>query len=191
MMGRDSLYCKCDSVVIDDFRGAFEATRALVRAGHQSIAIMTGDLRLKAANDRLDGYKAAMSRSGLEVREEFILRGDFTIEAGSRMASALMSMPQRPSALFTSDNQITIGCMRYFYSAHLNVPNDIAVMAFDDGDVLQMFGVGLSVVSIDPVQLGQAAVQTLINRKQNQLDLHYNKLMISPGTVLRGSEIQA
>lgn len=188
IIGSDAPRYHCDSILIDDFRGAYEATAALIEAGHTSIGILTGDLQKQVASERYRGFCSAMKRYKLPVCEDFVYHGEFTTASGGDMARQLLATEQRPTAVFASDNQIAMGCMWHFYNQHFRIPDDLALIAFDDGNILQMVGVDLSVVSVDPEYIGSKATAMLIEDAENQLNMSCNRLIIVPRVILRGSE---
>lgn len=187
-MGTDFLLCSHDQILIDDFRGAYEATATLIKAGHTSIGMMNGNLSTRAARERYRGFCQAMEDFNLEICEKYIFHGEFSTESGGEMTRQLLEMKERPTAIFTADNQITIGCMWCFYNQHLRIPDDIALMAFDDGNILQMVGVDLSTVSIDPEYFGNMAAKMLQEQIQNNYCINAKRLIITPRANLRGSE---
>jgi LacI family transcriptional regulator len=159
---RPAGHLDADSVASDNVGGAMEAVEHLLAHGHRRIGFL-GDLRsIWTADERLRGYTQAVDRVGIENREELIrpdLRGS---EAAQRAVAELLALPDPPTAIFTSQNLLTIGGIRALRNAALQ--RRIALMGFDDvalGDIVEP---AVSVVAQDPQAIGRAAAEHLFRR---------------------------
>ncbi|MDX6424363.1 MAG: LacI family transcriptional regulator [Gaiellaceae bacterium] len=159
---RPAGHLDADSVASDNAGGAIEAVEHLLAHGHRRIAFL-GDLRsIWTADERLRGYTQAIDRAGIDNRDELIrtdLRGP---EAAQRAVAELLALPDPPTAVFTSQNLLTIGGIRALRNAALQ--RRIALMGFDDvalGDIVEP---AISVVAQDPQAIGHAAAEHLFRR---------------------------
>jgi LacI family transcriptional regulator len=125
--GADADIVRCDS---ED--GAYKLVSYLLELGHHHIAILTGPEGTSTADDRLAGYKKAMSKAGLKANEALVFRGSFTQGSGFEMAEQAMSVTPRPTAIFAANNFIAIGVMKALQGLELSVPEDISLVGFDD-----------------------------------------------------------
>jgi LacI family transcriptional regulator len=121
-----------DIVRCDSEDGAYQLTSYLLELGHRQIAMLTGPEGISTADDRLSGYGRAMVQAGLQVAEERVYRGSFTQNSGFEMAKEAMSLTPRPTAIFAANNFIAIGVMKAMQELELSVPEDIALVGFDD-----------------------------------------------------------
>jgi LacI family transcriptional regulator len=152
---------RADTVVSDNNGGAQAAVRHLIATGHTRIGFL-GDLRqIATAAERLAGYVQALSDSGIEFDEELVRLDLHSIDAAQAAARSLVLGP-RPSALFTTQNLITIGAIRALRD--LDLHERIALIGFDDfllGDMLQP---PVTVIAQEPAAIGAKACEVLFQR---------------------------
>lgn len=146
----------------DNAGGAFAAVEYLVNQGRKNIAVMTGDLNNTAAEQRLDGYLAAIK--ALEIREakSLIATGNWTREAGYELAKKLMGKNPELDAIFCSNDIMALGAIAAIQEAGKSVPEDIAVIGFDDSFLAQNSHPGLTTVRQDIVGLGMEAAKMIL-----------------------------
>ncbi|MFD5213810.1 LacI family DNA-binding transcriptional regulator [Microbacterium sp. NPDC058345] len=123
-----------DCVVdVDNLQGGRTATEHLLALGRRRIATITGPLTMAVGLDRRDGYRAALAAAGLEPAGE--IDGDFRAQGGADAARALLAQPERPDAIFAASDLMARGALDVLQSAGLRVPDDVAVVGFDDSAV--------------------------------------------------------
>lgn len=132
LVDRDLQYSHFDGVFLDNVYGGFDATMALIKAGHTKIATITGTHSSLTGHDRLTGYKKAMQIQRLNLRKEYIKSGEFTIEGGYRGIKELMDMPDPPTAIFVANSVMMKGVLRLIQERNMRIPEDIATLTFDD-----------------------------------------------------------
>lgn len=124
------------SSCIDDIAGARRAVEHLAQLGHRRIGLIGGDtddpMRFTPPLHRRDGYQDALRAAGIEPAPELQALGYFTIDGGSAATEQLLCLPERPSALFAESDEMAYGAMRTLRRAGLRVPQDVAVIGFDD-----------------------------------------------------------
>jgi LacI family transcriptional regulator len=113
-------------------KGAYEATHYLLQLGHRRIGFITGMMDMGCAQERLEGYKAALQEQGLPVLPELIREGDFMQPTGYTCARALLSLAQPPTAIFVSSDLMAFGVMEAVRDRGLQIPRDISIVGFDD-----------------------------------------------------------
>lgn len=159
--------CDVDTVVGDGFAGARRAVRHLIDLGHRRIAIVSGPLRLSSARDRYNGYLEAMSSAGLDVDPALTRFGDYRLESGYDLTSGLLSAPTPATALFIANNQMTIGALNAIHDAKRRIPDDIAVVGFDDFDWAVSLNPPLTTVAQSTFDIGVNAATLLLARIEN------------------------
>jgi LacI family transcriptional regulator len=117
-------------VDVDNVTGSYNAVSHLIRLGYARIGTVTGPLNTATGQDRLEGYRRALNERGFSVDEDLIVEGDFT-ESGSYFASRRL-LQHKPEALFTASDMTAFGALRAIRENGLNVPDDIALISFDD-----------------------------------------------------------
>ncbi len=147
----------------DDVAAAHEMTDHLADLGHQRIGFIMGDPRYGAAPARREGYVAAMKTRGLDVDEAWIRDGDFTFESGHRAATALLALPERPTAIFASNDDMALGALAAAAEADLSVPGDLSVAGFDDSPVSRLSRPQLTTIRQPLVEMSTLATKMLIS----------------------------
>ncbi|GAA1631620.1 LacI family DNA-binding transcriptional regulator [Nonomuraea maheshkhaliensis] len=120
------------SVGVGNWNGGLTATRHLLELGHRRIAIITGPDSALSSRARLDGYRTALDLAGLPADPELIGRGDFLIEGGLAAARRMLRLPDRPTAIFATNDGQAIGAYHAAHQLGLRIPDDLSVVGFDD-----------------------------------------------------------
>lgn len=156
---RDLLY---PSVVVDNFGGARAGVLHLIEHGHRRIACIAGPSDVPAAAERERGWRAALSTiPGSST--DLLQRTDFTRQAGYDASRALLAHQAPPTAIFASSDLQGVGVLRACYEARLNVPDDIAVFAFDGTQESQFTAPPMSVVQQSIKEIAETAVNMLLS----------------------------
>jgi LacI family transcriptional regulator, galactose operon repressor len=159
---RPPRFIDADAVVAADREGAATGTRHLLAHGHRRIAFL-GDLRsIPTAIERATGFEGAHSEASLEPDPSLIVQGLHTSELAERAAMELLRRPDRPTALFTSQNLVTIGALRALRA--LDLQRTVAIVGFDDIPLADLLEPGLTVVAQDPTTIGRTAAEVLFGR---------------------------
>jgi len=148
-----------DTIAIANRKGAHAVVRHLVRLGHQRIATIAGPARNADALQRLEGYRAALRARGADALE---ILGDFTEPSGYEAGARLLKLHPRPSAVFAANDYMAIGVMGALSDAGVRVPEDIAVVGFDDIPMARYLNPALTTVHVDAYRLGERAVERLL-----------------------------
>lgn len=120
------------SVMIDDFDAARDMTNHIISLGHSRIGFIIGNPEQLASERRLAGYYAAMQEAGLPIEDDLVVQGRFTYRSGLAAAEKLLVLPQRPTAIFASNDDMAAAVIAVAHRNHLDVPADITVCGFDD-----------------------------------------------------------
>ena len=159
VIGRHPTIPDVNYVDVDNLHGALMAVEHLMRLGRRRIATITGPMNMVAGVDRLEGYKTALRRNGHVVNEALIAEGDFT-EAGGYLAMQQL-LAQEPDAVFAANDLMAVGALRALYEADRRVPEDIAIVGFDDAQVAAYSTPPLTTVRQPIYQLGRTAAELL------------------------------
>ena len=143
------------------------AVRHLIDEGHRRIAMIKGPETNGEAHERFLGYKKALREAGLPIDIELIYDGDFTREGGMEAARVLLSRNHRPSALFAANDDTAIGVMFALTEHGQRVPDDMAVIGFDDIPSAKYQTPSLSTIHVPICEMGQKAVETLVSAIDN------------------------
>lgn len=164
MVGRHPSLPNLSYVDVDNFHGTHEAVSYLFRLGRRRIATITGPLNMIAGLDRRDGYLAALRDRGLTTEAALICEGDFTEAGGYHMAQRLL--PANPDAIFAASDTMARGALRALYERGVRVPEEVAVVGFDDMPFAAHTEPPLTTVRQPIPRTGQMAVEVLLEMLQ-------------------------
>lgn len=154
----------CDAVLSDNYGGAYDATRALIDAGHTRIGMVTGDLSLDIGRERLRGFQAALHDAKLSYNEEYIIPGEFDVEKTYQRTLEFFQRKDLPTAMFASNNLCSCGFFRAVHESGLSIPKDISYIGFDDVKGVNLFGNRYSFMERDVAGMGRQAMRVLLER---------------------------
>jgi len=151
------------SVDIDNVRGAMMAVEHLLTLGHRRIATITNaPLAYTASAQRLAGYRQALQNAGLPYDEALVEYGNFDEESGHAAMARLLASRAQPTALFAASDMVAMGALRALREARLRVPEDIAVVSFDDIAAARFITPALTTVHVPTFGLGWSVAELLI-----------------------------
>lgn len=153
-----------DSVVVNNREGAFNGVEHLINMGYKRIAYLGGLPYIPTTGQRLNGYKDALLKNGFPVDESLILTGDSKLISGKMMAIELLEMENPPDAFFAGNNLITLGALETIHSKGLKIPDDIAIVGFDDVPWAASLNPPLTAVSQPGYEIGRRAADFLFSR---------------------------
>lgn len=160
-----------NSIVPDDFFGARLAVNHLISLGHSRIGYINGPENWHNARKRLAGYQAELAANQIEVDPAIIQPGDWEFEGGYQAARNILNMDQPPTAIFAANDLLALGAIYAVQDAGLNVPNDVAVVGYDNRDFTKIFRPKITTVSMPVYEMGYKAAELLLNQiKEGQQD---------------------
>lgn len=151
----------CGYVMSENRDGAAQAVRHLHGLGHTRIATIAGPPWTRPGLDRLEGYREEMGRLGVEVRDEYVIEGDFYDESGYRTTRQLLELAEPPTAVFAASDLMAAGALRAANELGVRVPEDLAVVGFDDITVAALIQPALTTIRQDMHSIGEAAAEGL------------------------------
>jgi LacI family transcriptional regulator len=140
---------------------------------------------MDAAIARRDGYKQALLEAGIAISPELLVDGYYSDEGGYQAMHRLLNLPQRPTAVFAASDMMAIGALRAIHDAGLIVPDDVALVGFDDLPIALYANPPLTTVHQPITELCAAAVKSLIDQIKNQRSAA--PLRLPTSLVIRGS----
>jgi LacI family transcriptional regulator len=152
---------RADAVVVDNVTGARTATRHLIDAGHTAIAFIGGLVDVETGAERLDGYELAMRAAGLVPRS---VDGGFRTDIAGKAVAQLLASPDRPTAYLVANNLMTLGVVQALRDARISVPEDIALVAFDDPPWAALMDPPLTVLAQPVRRMATDAMDLLLDR---------------------------
>ncbi len=187
ILDRQIPYDQVDVVRCDSEGGAYQLTRHLLCLGHQRITMLTGPRHVSTACDRVTGFTLAMSEVGLAAFAEQIYWGEFSQASGYRLAKQALETPDRPTAIFAANNFIAFGVLRALEEEKLKVPEDVAVVAFDDLPPALTLDPFLTAAVQPAYEMGRQAMQLLLSRLSKEHLGAYRQIILPVEIVVRQS----
>ncbi|MBS1797113.1 MAG: LacI family DNA-binding transcriptional regulator [Acidobacteria bacterium] len=200
VVGRDFRHKTVDFVSADNLTGGFEATQHLIDLGHKRIAFLGGNYESRNSLKRLQGYLNALRLHGIEADKRLItgsretssrVPGYSTEKMGYEGMKRLLSLPDRPTAVFARNDFTAVGAMLAIKEAGLTIPQDIAIVGFDDTPLALHTMPALTTVR-QPVGLqGQLAAEMLLNRISAKKVLDRVERVLDCELIVRSSTVVA
>jgi LacI family transcriptional regulator/LacI family repressor for deo operon, udp, cdd, tsx, nupC, and nupG len=175
-----------DTVVVDNVRGAADATEHLIALGHRRIGYLEGKQGVSTTRERLEGYRAALGSHGIESDCALIVAGDSRPESCRRLALKLLEMADRPTALLVGNGMMTLGALEAIHTLGLRIPHDIAVVGYDDMPWALALTPALTVVRQPAYELGTRAME-LLRQRIREPQRSITTIMLQPELVVRAS----
>ena len=150
---------------VDNVKATYQAVDHLIQLGYKRIGTITGLMNSTAGIDRKEGYLRVISEQGWELDDGLIAEGDFSEQSGYKAMEKLL--PAKPDAVFAASDTMAIGAIRFAREMGLRVPEDLAVIGFDDLPIASLSDFQLTTVRQPIVQFGAKAVETLIDLIEN------------------------
>jgi LacI family transcriptional regulator len=176
-----------DTIVIDNFTGAFEAVEHLIENGHTQIAIIKGLPDTYTTNERVKGYKAALKKNNIPINMEYIVGNDFRKENGYGETKRLLKLKNPPTAIFATSDLITLGTFEAVFEMNLKIPEDISIVAFDDIDFAPFLISPLTLVKQPREIMAEKGVQFLINEIKSKHKSEKKRIILKPELIIRKS----
>jgi LacI family transcriptional regulator len=151
------------TVTFDDLAGAYEATSYLIQQGHKRIAHLQGDPRYATTQDRLEGYKRALADAGLAHDERLTLGNTWEPKDAAQATRRLLELEDRPTAIFAANDSFAFAAIEILRAEGLRVPDDMAVVGYDDVPLAQEMTPALTSVRIPLVELGHRAADKVLH----------------------------
>lgn len=159
--------CGCEyttgpAIRIDNRGAAKSMVNYLISLGHKRIGVISGLKDNPHAIDRLEGYKEALAEAGIPFEKDLIAEGDFTMWSGLNAAFQFCNMKNRPTAIFSMNDEMAIGAMQTLKSQGIRIPEDISVTGFDDIAYAKYSDPSLTTISQPAEEMGKMAMDMLL-----------------------------
>ncbi len=174
------------SVVPGEVAGGHAATNFLLRAGHQRIGYINGEPSMEASRQRLRGYRQALATADLPFDPELVLDGNWQPISGYERTHELMRLPSPPSAIFCGNDLMAVGCYDALRELGLRIPEDVAVMGYDDREIAQHLHPPLTTVLLPHFEMGTIAAELLFDMAA-RLAKRRDQIKVECPIVKRGS----
>lgn len=177
---------KTDSITVNSELGGYMATRHLIELGHERIGVIGGNPNLETSQKRVEGYHRALREANISSKKSMILWGDSKRNSGRRCAQAFLNRKQRPTAIFSTNNLMTLGTLQAVNESGLRIPEDISVIGFDDIPWATALNPPLTAIKQPSYEMGRRAAELLLARIKGKNE-SVRQEIITPSLVVRQS----
>ncbi len=180
-----------DTVVVNNFSAAFNATQHLIEQGCKRIAHFGGAQLRNVYRDRQNGYIAALRHHGLPVDERLIVNANtLSFEEGIKCMDYLLKLDQIPDGLFTSNDTSAVSAIQFMKKKGIRVPEDIAVIGFNDDPIALIIDPPLSTVKHPAVEMGKIAARQILNQKDHKEIVKSENIVLKTDLIIRESSLR-
>jgi LacI family transcriptional regulator len=174
-------------VLLDNFEGGYQATQHLIHQRCQRIAYLGGPENLSISNDRYDGYAAALKAAGMKLDKKLIVHCDFSQEYAYVSTIELLKSKNRPDGIFAMSDRMAIGAMQAIKEMHLRMPEDIALIGFNNEPITKLLSPSISSVDQPAFEIGKQAAKMFIELINNQNIPQDTIVRLKPTLAIRAS----
>lgn len=175
------------SVAVTNWNGGLDATRHLIELGHRRIGVIGGPPRVLAARARLDGYRAALDEAGIDADPELIQTAEFGVDYGAQRAKPLLSLADRPTAVFACSDELAGGVYRVAGRLGLRIPEQLSVVGYDDfGPAERWLNPPLTTIHQPVAGMAEEATEMVLAMARGESPTR-TRIVLATELVLRGS----
>lgn len=161
---------KINSVNVDDVAGGRMATEHLLILQHRRIGFIAGRKGWNASEARLVGYRAALKYAHIPYDRALVIEGDWEMQSGYPAAKKFLQMSERPTAIFAANDLMALGAIYAIQEAGLRVPEDIAVVGYDDREIASIARPSITTVSLPCYEMGQRSAELLLQLLEKKIE---------------------
>lgn len=178
-------------VIVDNFKGAYDATEHLIKSGYRHIAALAGSEYLSITKERLSGYRKALEDHGLPYDKNYIrhcLHGGMLYNEVENALNELLKLKKKPDAVLASADKLTTNCLRYFKKRKIKVPDNVALIGFSNLDLTDLLSPSLSVVWQPAFEMGEISTELLIQLIESKRPVKdFERRILPPKLFIRES----
>ena len=179
-----------DSVSIDDYQGAFNATEHLIQQGYKRIAHISGPQHLKNFNDRMKGYMGALQANQIKMDHDLIHPGNISIESGKAGTECFLSLSNPPDAIFAAEDFTALGAISKLKERDILIPRQMGVIGFANELFGEHITPSLSTVDQQTIRMGKSALALLVDIMEKKEQHREQKVVLDPLLIIRQSSLK-
>lgn len=178
---------KLDYIVLDNNAGGYLAMEHLCRLGHRRIGIIAGGFNISTAVERTEGAQKALKDYAIPFDPALLAECHFSKEIAYEATKRFLQMKNPPTALFVENDYMALGAREAVFDAGLHIPDDVALVGFDDIAASALKGVEITTVSQKKYEMGSLAVRILIDKIEQKTPSMVNQIILQPEIIIRNS----
>lgn len=184
---------KTHKVIVDNFKGAYDATTHLIKNGYRQIAAVANNEILSITKERVAGYKAALTDNGIKEKEALIQycpHGSLKQSEVDLAVSELLLLKTKPDAFLCLSDKITTGCLRTLKEKKLKVPDDMGLIGFSNSDLTELLEPALSIIKQPAMEMGEIATTLLLQLIESKRPVtDFETRILAPQLLIRDSSV--
>lgn len=177
----------CDTVLVDNLNASYNAVEQLIIKGHKRIGIICGPGDIFTAEERLKGYIRVHEDYSMSVDESLVKKGDYEVESGYRLFNELLDSDNRPTAVFVTNYEMTLGAVMAINERNVKVPEELSFIGFDNLMMAKIVKPALSIVVQPMEQIGETAANILLRRLKGDMGNFPSMFRLKTELILRDS----
>jgi len=179
-------FTKGDMVLANNIEGSFRAINMLLKNGHKKIGYIGGIPTLTTTEERKIGYKKALLHAGLNPQDSLIKLGNSRIDSGYKFAAELVKK-EKVTAIFSGNNLITLGVMKFLKEQNIIIPDEVSVVGFDDIEWASFTDPKITTIKQPSKKIGIKAAKLLLQRIQSENEKKYQEYRLAVNVISRNS----
>jgi LacI family transcriptional regulator len=180
----------CLSVMIDNYRAAYETTAHLIQQGCRRIVHIGGNLMRNVYNDRFEGYRRALADNGIKFSKDLVFIGDLSRAAGTETAKSILKIRPLPDGIFTSNDTSAVSVIIELLKAGLKIPQDICVAGFNNEPISEVIQPNLTSVNYPAGEIGEIVASSLIETLKNNSKTSADTILLDHQLIIRESSLR-
>lgn len=177
-------------VLVNDYEGARMVVCHLISTGRRRIAHITGPMELLLCQNRDKGFRDTLRENSVDMDENLVMHGDFTIESGQKIAGELLEKTPRPEAIFCTCDAMAFGAMLTLKKHHIRIPEDIAIAGFTNEPVAALVDPPLTTIAQPICEIGRTAAEAIFDQIRNPDDDHTGTTEMETRLIIRESTVK-
>jgi LacI family transcriptional regulator len=177
----------CTNIVIDNVKAGYDAVCHLLDQGCKRIAHVGGSLNRNVYADRLKGQQQAMAERGIKLDQDLIISNNLSEQEGAQAVQQLLKSGKIPDGIFAANDTSAVGIIRELKQAGIRVPEDIAVVGFNNDPISRVIDPNLTTVHYPGEEMGEVAANTLLNKLKEVPSANLNTIVLRHELIIRDS----
>lgn len=180
------------SIVIDDFKGAYDATQHLIDQGKKRIAHLSNNRDIEIFKNRYLGYKQALIDNGIAFDDNLVIECFSKVADGRKVTQKLLDMKEPPDAIFSVSDFSALGAIQEILEQDLKIPEDISVVGFSNEPFTKFMELSITSVDQSPTEMGRIAAKVFLEEVNNDSKIKSEKhVVLSPELMIRKSSLSS
>jgi len=163
---KEATYC----AISNDRQSATEVAEHFVRLGHKRIGVVTGPSSHQSSNERLTGFMNGLAAHGIDLADPYIARGGYTFESGMQAAESLLTLDNKPTAIFACNDEMAAGIYQTAHRLGISIPDQLSIVGFDDSQIAQRLWPPLTTIKHPAREMARIAASHLIRPASSNHD---------------------